>query len=927
MHVLAEEHRTKRKRIRRSLSWQSIDRDPTKRPYSKVEKVIRRSFRYVAFVLCCFAVSFNSWRYLSYLVDKDEAKALPQGDLTLVTFAGDNAHANTTEASRVILLRESLKSCLRIFAAHRVLVLGTSPSTCRLARNVHPNIRCILLEKQLIRTKDLIAQILHHVITDFVVFSNAPGSLPKQLKSELAGVSGLLKHFVLFRRHAEYVALVEGIKGSARDKQSITPLNYLAFPSRNLEAAIRSGHAYSDCDLGWGLLLSLLSAPGTKAVEVPPVTRTSRRQNVDARPTETAIANRLLVLYNSSWAHYKVEGSCPNCRLVKNEMLDAVGLAARLADSRGIIGVTSLQYQQVDSFLNWFCWATSNGISNFFVIAEDTRSFGFLQNMGISTILVPGAPVRIMRLHAQQKSWLQVTNFKGAAVSSIVEAGFHVVHFRPETVWLQDPLPSIEHDCTLMTVAQQGSKHLGDLLFIRSGAAGLSFWHKFTTCVQKGIASFPRDSALASGYSEVEDMCLGQVLLSQRTGQQSRTLVCKFLDDFAASYDSFFLKRTHQKRGTWPRLLQYKKGAPPNVDLLMQQHGMWLSQEGNCLQSATPSRPQRTQPGYHLIIRVLTFSRGNALRRLLNSLANADYKDREDVKLTLQVSIDHPGEDAGRALRRSHAEVMDIAKHFQWKHGNYTVIHQPSPLGLLTQWIGSWSPESEEEIMLVLEDDTEVSPLYFQILSRMIEKYYFDPLNFDPRMYGFGLQKQETVVGREQAAVPAKSISKILGREALFKYQLVCTWGAVFFPEHWKEFIRWFVKHRKEKNFDPCLPNTASTLWYNTKGKSSRMWSIWFIRFAFEKGWYNLYLNLPDGSALVTNHREGGLNFKEHRGPSNSMTLNASLIGMELPPTEEIPVYDYFFNKIDSPGALENRMQQYAGLSRSEMCEPGKIYD
>jgi len=872
-------------------------------------------------------VLLNIWNYIPHTAVKDGAKAHRNGDLTVANFVDVHGHENASQSSQEIAVTKFLKSSLGIVAAPNLLVLSTGSATCKLATKIHPEIRCIVLERRVLCPKDLIAQLFDHVTTDFVVFSSASISLPRELMSNIVAVSGLLKNFVLFRRNKGDTPLLSGSKMSAEGNNFSTVLEYMAFRSRSLEIGIHSGHAYSSSNLDWDLLLSLLSTPEARAVEAPSETGTTGDQDLDTNKTDRATPDRQMLLKTLPWAQYTIKGFCPRCHLAKNEMQSAVGLAAYLADSHNIIGVTSLRSRQVDSFLNWFCWAKATGVSNFLVVAEDVTSFSLLQEMGANTILAPGAPKMTVSGRLPDKSRLQTINFKGTAVLSMIEAGFHVVHFRPETLWLQNPLPYIKEDCSVMTMGQQGGKRLGDFIFTRNGEGVSSFWRKFSACVQSQISVYQKDAAAVAGYEDIEDICFGHALHLHRNGKKSRARACKYFDASVDSYDSFFLKRTNQKRGTWPLFLRYRENAPPHVEGILQQHGMWLSQKGKCLQGTMPSRPQKVASKYHIIIRVLTFSRASALQRLLNSLANADYRGKGNARLSLQLSVDHPGEEAGPDLREAHAKVISIAKKFEWKFGAYEIFVHPSPQGLLAQWIGSWAPADDQEILLVLEDDTEVSPLYFQFLTRMIEKYYFNPLQFDPQMYGFGLQRQNTIIGREQVEEPAKDISNELGGEVFYKYQLVCTWGAVFFPQHWKEFLRWFVERRRERNFDPCLPNTASTLWYNTKGKSSRMWSIWFIRFAFEKGWYNMYLNLPDGSALVTNHREGGLNFKEHRGPSNPLTVNPAYVSMELPSTEDIPVYDYFFNRINSPGALGNRIQQYSVLSKSEMCEPGKIYD
>jgi len=176
-----------------------------------------------------------------------------------------------------------------------------------------------------------------------------------------------------------------------------------------------------------------------------------------------------------------------------------------------------------------------------------------------------------------------------------------------------------------------------------------------------------------------------------------------------------------------------------------------------------------------------------------------------------------------------------------------------------------------------------------------------------------------------------------------FRYQLVGTWGGVFFPQHWREFLIW-LREKQFVNaegispiFQPCVPGLIGNDWW--KAKPHKVWSQWFARFAFEKGWYNLYTNFPDQLSLVGNFREGGENFAVAKGLMNEMVDNINtppgsplyerIHTAPLPvPTSKIPLYDFHFNEQNGAGAaLKSRLAVWGNpLTFPNQCITMKEY-
>ncbi|CAF4327135.1 unnamed protein product, partial [Rotaria magnacalcarata] len=133
------------------------------------------------------------------------------------------------------------------------------------------------------------------------------------------------------------------------------------------------------------------------------------------------------------------------------------------------------------------------------------------------------------------------------------------------------------------------------------------------------------------------------------------------------------------------------------------------------------------------------------------------------------------------------------------------------------------------------------------------------------------------------------------------------TWGAVFFPEHWRAFLEWITTIKIENIEEGCTPGgLLSTQWWVSRHLAGRMWTHWFIRFVYERGWYSLYTNFPNREALIVCYRESGLNFNVTRGPMNPIVEHLQS-NVHLNFTKHLPVFDYHFSLIDQPALLSIR--------------------
>lgn len=214
-------------------------------------------------------------------------------------------------------------------------------------------------------------------------------------------------------------------------------------------------------------------------------------------------------------------------------------------------------------------------------------------------------------------------------------------------------------------------------------------------------------------------------------------------------------------------------------------------------------------------------------------------------------------------------------------------------MGLQAQWLEAWWPTSDDEFAFVVEDDLELSPLFFKYLRALILNYYYNASNFSPFVYGASLQRPRFVPGKHGNKMLLEKTS------GLFLYQLVGTWGQLLFPKPWKEFRLWYDDHRA-KGIKPFLDGMISTGWYKKMGE--RIWSPWFIKFIHSRGYFNIYTKFPDEKSLSVSHRDAGVNYGKTAGP-DSQLLDENSLDFDFPEMKSLSTmkkYDFCFREVVS---------------------------
>ncbi|VDC06517.1 unnamed protein product [Peniophora sp. CBMAI 1063] len=250
----------------------------------------------------------------------------------------------------------------------------------------------------------------------------------------------------------------------------------------------------------------------------------------------------------------------------------------------------------------------------------------------------------------------------------------------------------------------------------------------------------------------------------------------------------------------------------------------------------------------HVELSIITDSRPTSLERLFNSLLAARYYgDSVSLRINVEQAAD--------------AETLALIERYsaQWIHGSVFVHHRVVAGGLLPAVVESWYPSSNDSYGILLEDDVEVSPLFYAWAKHALLRYrYGDERMKATNLFGISLYSPKNLELRPAGRVSfdAHAVLETAGyaRDTPYLSQVPCSWGALYFPEHWREFHAYLPPRLKASN-TVVVPNARSNRW-------ARSWKRFFIELAYVRGYAMLYPNYESGRAFSTNHLEHGAHVK-----------------------------------------------------------------
>ncbi|KAK5823335.1 hypothetical protein F5H01DRAFT_273018 [Linnemannia elongata] len=294
---------------------------------------------------------------------------------------------------------------------------------------------------------------------------------------------------------------------------------------------------------------------------------------------------------------------------------------------------------------------------------------------------------------------------------------------------------------------------------------------------------------------------------------------------------------------------------------------------------------------------VITNNRPGSCIRLLRSLSHAHYLN-DKVSLTLNMDA-----EADRV-------TIQMAGSFQWEFGEKFMRHRVRRGGLMLAVVEAWYPQGNNEYAVLLEDDVEVSPLFYSWIKYNILKYRYSPdSQLYQNMFGVSMYSQKFVETHLAGRTPFNPEDIFIETPEYelrtpFLLQLPCSWGAVYFPEHWREFHEYVadrlldIEWNKTSLQSVQIPNSRTNRWSNS-------WKKLFIEMIYMRGYVMLYPNFFNFTSFSTNHLEWGTHTKQQRNSAGTflvplMTDSEKLLddlpNRRLPDWDSLPVLDLWAN-------------------------------
>ncbi|KAI5475594.1 glycosyl transferase family 2 protein [Pseudohyphozyma bogoriensis] len=321
-------------------------------------------------------------------------------------------------------------------------------------------------------------------------------------------------------------------------------------------------------------------------------------------------------------------------------------------------------------------------------------------------------------------------------------------------------------------------------------------------------------------------------------------------------------------------------------------------------------------------ITVVTNDRPASLYRLLSALQDAHYYS-DEISLSLNLE-----QTADRLTQR-------LVDDFPWPYGAVTLRHRIILGGLMPAIVESWYPASNDTYGVFLEDDVEVSPYFYAWLKFTILYYrYYQPMrDRSSRLFGVSLYQQKNLELRPEGRISfdAHKLFESLSLPSTLPYlsQIPCSWGAVYFPEVWKEFHAYLALRLSETSLpisDTIVPEIRSNKW-------PRSWKKYFIELVYMRGYVMLYPNFADFFSLSNNHLEKGEHVhvnevelkKKMQFDVPLMQRNGSILALpegRLPTWDALPILDLWGSIATDEDIVERGWQSVAQL---DTCPPFRL--
>ncbi|KAJ3016056.1 UNVERIFIED_CONTAM: hypothetical protein HDU68_012451, partial [Siphonaria sp. JEL0065] len=270
---------------------------------------------------------------------------------------------------------------------------------------------------------------------------------------------------------------------------------------------------------------------------------------------------------------------------------------------------------------------------------------------------------------------------------------------------------------------------------------------------------------------------------------------------------------------------------------------------------------------FSFVIHIFTLNRKESFDKLWTSINQAN-QIRHPVSFHIHLDTLESDNNAPFFFYIQHLQSLVS------NHGKITVSVNSKHKGLKQSIMDAWTPADSREYGIFLEDDVSVSPHFLEFAEQMVERYLSPRggVGYSSKCIGVSLynQRYDEVNERDWTISTTPNYTPYI-------LQQPQSWGAVYSPDAWNDFRKWFLA--QPPSLDPFIPNSLTNRWLKSKS-----WKKYLIRYMYAKGKFMIYPNFPGGLSFTTNRLEVGTNDKVSGGAQRKLMLqrfNVPLLDLE----------------------------------------------
>mmetsp|Transcript_5928 Transcript_5928/g.13713 ORF Transcript_5928/g.13713 Transcript_5928/m.13713 type:complete len:1279 (-) Transcript_5928:130-3966(-) len=332
---------------------------------------------------------------------------------------------------------------------------------------------------------------------------------------------------------------------------------------------------------------------------------------------------------------------------------------------------------------------------------------------------------------------------------------------------------------------------------------------------------------------------------------------------------------------------------PEHPHLIVKYKREWLEALKTC--QARPSHnnenmhePRKLPQSFTIVI--LTMDRLHSLQRLVRSLMDEDCQyGHLQMVVNIEIHVDMPKDGA----TASWLETIRWASNLSWPYGDVKTVVAKENLGLRDSWFNAWRPKGTIERAIILEDDVEVSKLWYRWVNRA-----YDAFGQNPNVAGFSLQRQDLIPLTDRKQRRKGGISDN-GNEP-FLYNLLGSIGFAPTARIWREFVEW-TDCALCNDVDVSVDGLITSGWYRRDKKKRSMWEQHLVYYMYHQDLYCLY-QFPSNITLglASHWKEQGEHFTGKASPSHGLVEDPSELGNFHFPLEPNK-FDWGANPVTAP--------------------------